>query len=594
SSGEKNSACGERGEKRPDPRLAKGYHRQLFEEETYADMLEYLSGTTTPQQRHLSVSVLKKYRVGAAEYSFAERDGDTGAVAWKQHRCITFPWIGVDEQGKLFYQRLKVRSMTSKACMRLDPAGGEWGFFGWHTVPPEATEVVITEGEYDAMAVHQATKMPAISLPNGARSLPVQLLPLLERFRKIYLWMDDDVAGHEGARIFAQKLGIGRCLLVATRGGATEGPKDANDALRQGMDLRQILKEARATPHQQIMTFDDLRKQVHREFSNPIQVAGVQSKLLPSFSRILKGHRPGELSIFTGPTGMGKTTLLSLVSLDLAMSGVNTLWGSFELNNIRLAKKMMNQFANKNLADPQHLPEFDMIADQFRELPLYFLRFWGSTSVEDVIEAMEYALYVHDVRHVVLDNLQFMAGGRAVGADKFQVLDYAIEQFRCFATHKNVHISLVIHPRKQAEHVQLHMSDVFGTAKAIQEADNVIILQSRPHGGRTLEIKKNRFDGVTGTFPIIFERMSDRFRELNPVELEQFNKQTATDAEALANQYRRHPKPHSPPPPPQVVVPPPSHQPSKSSSSSISSTNSTTASKDKSNNGPGYFNDYIL
>lgn len=37
--------------------------------------------------------------------------------------------------------------------------------------------------------------MPAISLPNGAGSLPPQVLPLLERFERIYLWMDDDVPG---------------------------------------------------------------------------------------------------------------------------------------------------------------------------------------------------------------------------------------------------------------------------------------------------------------------------------------------------------------------------------------------------------------
>lgn len=32
---------------------------------------------------------------------------------------------------------------------------------------------MITEGEYDAMAVHQETGLPAISLPNGANHLPV-------------------------------------------------------------------------------------------------------------------------------------------------------------------------------------------------------------------------------------------------------------------------------------------------------------------------------------------------------------------------------------------------------------------------------------
>jgi twinkle protein len=48
---------------------------------------------------------------------------------------------------------LQVRAVDNKAWMRLDPAGGRWGLFGWHTVPDDATEIVITEGEFDAMAV---------------------------------------------------------------------------------------------------------------------------------------------------------------------------------------------------------------------------------------------------------------------------------------------------------------------------------------------------------------------------------------------------------------------------------------------------------
>ena len=34
--------------------------------------------------------------------------------------------------------------------------------------------------------------VPAISLPNGCNSLPVELIPLLDSFKKIYLWMDND------------------------------------------------------------------------------------------------------------------------------------------------------------------------------------------------------------------------------------------------------------------------------------------------------------------------------------------------------------------------------------------------------------------
>ena len=37
--------------------------------------------------------------------------------------------------------------------------------------------------------------IPAISLPNGCNSLPLELIPLLERFDKIYLWLDNDKSG---------------------------------------------------------------------------------------------------------------------------------------------------------------------------------------------------------------------------------------------------------------------------------------------------------------------------------------------------------------------------------------------------------------
>lgn len=91
------------------------------------------------------------------------------------------------------------------------------------------------------MAVYQATKIPTLSLPNGCRSLPIEVLPMLERFEKIYLWMDDDEPGQEGATKFAQKLGVERCWFVSTKDGDPKGPKDANDALRSGKDLKTLL-----------------------------------------------------------------------------------------------------------------------------------------------------------------------------------------------------------------------------------------------------------------------------------------------------------------------------------------------------------------
>ncbi len=188
---------------------------------------------------------------------------------------------------------------------------------------------------------------------------------------------------------------------------------------------------------------------------------------------------------------------------------------------------MLQQFAGTDLTKQPEL--FDRWANKFEELPLYFLRYFGSTSVESVLDAMEYACYIYDVEHIVLDNLQFMLSGQSMSATggfrygdtKFDLQDRAIEMFRAFATAKNVHITLVIHPRKEADGQKLGLASVFGGAKATQEADNVIIIQrgvEDPETGneitpRALEIKKNRFDGDTGRIPFTFDKEKRRIVE---------------------------------------------------------------------------------
>jgi twinkle protein len=99
------------------------------------------------------VDILRKYEVGATMCAFpADKGGNV------EHMCATFPWISVDPVGgRGHVLRVKLRSMSEKGKQRLEPRGGGWGLFGWHTVPHDAREVVITEGEFDAMAAHQVS-----------------------------------------------------------------------------------------------------------------------------------------------------------------------------------------------------------------------------------------------------------------------------------------------------------------------------------------------------------------------------------------------------------------------------------------------------
>ena len=70
----------------------------------------------------------------------------------------------------------------------------------------------------------------------------------------------------------------------------------------------------------------------------------------------------------------------------------------------------------------------------------------------------------------------------------------------------------MVHPRKEDEGAKLGISSFYGSAKATQEADTVIILQN--DGNRKfLDVKKNRFDGTIGHVPLHFQRKSGRYSE---------------------------------------------------------------------------------
>ncbi|CAG2161910.1 unnamed protein product [Oppiella nova] len=274
---------------------------------------------------------------------------------------------------------------------------------------------------------------------------------------------------------------------------------------------------AKKSCHSAITTFQSLREEILNEMKDP-KCCGVQWKRFPELNKLLKGHRSGELSVFTGATGCGKTTFMSEYSLDLCSQGVTTLWGSFEVKNVRLAKMMITQMAGKHI--DQHLDEFDVWADAMEALPLYFMTFHGQESIDKVLAAMTYGVEVHDVKHVIVDNIQFMLGlSPNQKFDRYWQQDLVLDQFRKFATRYDCHVSLVMHPRKEDDMNELNNNSIFGGAKATQEADNVLIVQNKWLSvykcHKYVQITKNRWDGDLGKVPLWFDKDSLSYSPLN-------------------------------------------------------------------------------
>ncbi|KAI8323289.1 hypothetical protein GQ54DRAFT_296849 [Martensiomyces pterosporus] len=391
------------------------------------------------------------------------------------------------------------------------------GLFGFHMAAPESSDVILTGHELDAVAAYQETGIPAVSLPRGPYQLPLDAMRALERFERVYVWLDDAHQGAEAAKLITRKLGVDRCLVVQTKRGNPHGPKSASIALARGYSLAEILEESRPVQHDKVLDFSALREAVKFEVTNPDLIRGVESTDLPGWNACFKGLRPGELTILSGATGCGKTTVISQMSLDFCKSGVSTLWGSFEIPNVRLATRMMSQFAKRDIS--QAPAEVEYWSRKFEQLPIYFLKFHGSTKPDTVLETMRHAVYAYDVKHIIIDNLQFMMSMQAKGMDKYDAQDAAIATFRQFATDENVHITVVAHLRKDQPSSDVDINSIFGSAKVTQEADNVVILQRYGNSDskiRCLNVLKNRFDGTLGKIYISYDPHTLSFKEIPP------------------------------------------------------------------------------
>ncbi|EFN88900.1 Twinkle protein, mitochondrial [Harpegnathos saltator] len=378
---------------------------------------------------------------------------------------------------------------------------------------------VVVPTIHDLLAlVFQKAANTIICLPYNLQYLPQQLLPSLENFKKLILWFGNDEPSWYTAKQFAKKLNEKRCSFVRPIG-TQPRPKLAAD---KDYNLKNILTNAQPIWHKSITTFDDLRQDILCDLQNIDRVQGVKWKRYPTLNRTLKGHRRGELTILTGPTGCGKTTFMSEYSLDLAMQGVNTLWGSFEIRNARLAKTMLQQMIEVSLEE--NLDQFNTYADVFNKLPIYFMTFHGQQSIKIVMDAVQHATYVHDIAHVIIDNMQFMMGvSEDSKTNRFWKQDKIIEEFRNFATKYNCHVTLVIHPRKERDD-ELTNSSIFGSAKASQEADNVLIIQDKRltniRGKKYLQITKNRYSGDLGIMIMEFDKTKLSYAEKKKVKSE--------------------------------------------------------------------------
>lgn len=281
-----------------------------------------------------------------------------------------------------------------------------------------------------------------------------------------------------------------------------------------------FLQSAPLASRKKLLKIDDFKHVIIDDLKRLRDSSQIVLKTLPQLSSYLNGLREHEFTILTGPSGAGKTTLLSQISLDYSLQGLSTLWCSFEIKNSRLALTMIEQLTQKSFLSESESDYSDsMIMEASRTLngiPLYFYDCSGSNfDIEEFLFSLQRAVKEDGIKHIIVDNLQFMLSNSWRGSfDKFDAFEKTITALRAFCNSCPVHLTLVVHPRKEDDNMPLGLASISGTAKATQEADNVIILQ-RLDGKNYIDIKKNRFAGRLGRIPIEFIESTKEIKEID-------------------------------------------------------------------------------
>lgn len=176
--------------------------------------------------------------------------------------------------------------------------------------------------------------------------------------------------------------------------------------------------------------------------------------------------RPGEVTLWAGPTGQGKSMVTSQVALWLAKQGVPGVIASMEMKPESTMVRMVRQASGNYCPTEAWTSQFL----EWANLNLWLIDQQGAVRPDYVIGKLMYCHKVMGVRWAIVDNLMKVISR----TDDYSAQKAFVDALCTMARDTGMHIHLVAHTRKTADEYAIpDLWDVAGAAEIVGQVDNV-------------------------------------------------------------------------------------------------------------------------
>lgn len=444
---------------------------------------------------------------------------------------IAYPYY---ENGELVLMKFrKPEKYTGKGMKAWREEGGRAVLWGMDLCESD-TDLVICEGEMDALALDECGVKNVLSVPSGAKDLSWidNCWDWLKKYENIVFWGDNDDPGKEMVKKCTLRLSDWKCYVVDSK------HKDANISLiRDGKEkTKEAVINAKLVPINGLIDLADVTK------LDIEHIPRVRSGLV-SLDREIGGFMMGELSVWTGKSGQGKSTLLGQILLDSIQDGANVCAYSGELRADCFQYWINLQAAGveniKSYDDPVKQSEIAYVPKEINKkiCDWYRGRFWlydndSNNDETGILKIFSYAAKRYDCKVFLVDNLMTSNFECKNENDYYRAQSNFVGELIHFAKSFGVHVHLVAHPKKTKG--KLEKEDVSGTGDIANRAHNVFSVDRVEEEGSqvdsVLTILKNRFYGVQNVkIGLHFNKTSKRFFGKNGVENKKYGWEGQTE-----------------------------------------------------------------